>query len=934
MARTVDVYFKGHDKGLGLAIKDVKAELAALRDTAINVKVDVDDAKLDKLKADINSLSNKRVRAGVDVDQAGLTTLKANLNTLANKSVKVRVDTETAQLTALKAQLASLGDKTVTVRVRRLGDTSLGNGFNDREVRIRGMITNLATLETQLRTLTRDRIVNLRLNYNTSQFAQLTQMLSRLAGAGGSLGGGALSGIGSMLGGIVSAATSAVGALLLVSTAASAAAVAAGAIPIALTGALGAVAGAAGAMGAAVTGGLGAAVAALAVLGNEELKNKATSTFDAIGNSLKNIAQGAAPALERFFDALPAAFERMRPALERITAGVGDLVDHLTGQLPAIADQLGPALEKAFNAGVPHLKNLVNNLPRLTEAFGNFMSKLGDPAVVDAANRFWQKLPGLIEGVGNAIPKVAQGFSDLMGWIDAGNLDPFIQGFKDLWQQLSSADWSGTIDSIADLANTWGEFMSSIDGQTVADSITAIATAFDGVLTAGLAVKDTLGGIWDVISPKNVVGEFREMAHALLGMLRDTFGNLPFIGDDITEAIDAALGKLGPVKFKATPEIDKVGVEKLDVTPGPKIKVDVEPQWSGFKAPPELPKVKVDIDTDSHKIPVAVEVQPFKLDIPDKQKVMVEVEAQPFKLDIPDKQKVMVDVDTAGAREKVHNIVSGVTLEVPVTVAMKGDGFDKIKQTAVSAVEIPLRYGPLPPMPAVPNPPPVTVPIDFGPLPPLPAIPAPPPVVITVDVSAAQAAVAQMGSAGRAAGQAFASGVASAQGAVSGAAAGLGAAAQAGVAGISLFSEGAAAGNSFARGLRSANGAVASAARSLGATAKANKGYYKGLKGIAADRVMLIENGQAMAQGFIRGLEGQRGQLIAASRQLAADVRGAFDSDVTPRIGLAGGYQMQQSVTVHVEAGTAADPVTVGREIRDYLDAYAGAVNRSGAISA
>ncbi|WP_432793942.1 hypothetical protein [Rhodococcus ruber] len=228
----------------------------------------------------------------------------------------------------------------------------------------------------------------------------------------------------------------------------------------------------------------------------------------------------------------------------------------------------------------------------------------------------------------------------------------------------------------------------------------------------------------------------------------------------------------------------------------------------------------------------------------------------------------------------------------------------------------------------------VEIGLQFGPLPPLPAITPPPPVPITIDISAAQAAVAQMGSAGRAAGQAFASGVASAAGAASSAAASLGAAAKAAAGGFSLYSEGASMGSSFARGLRSASGEVAAAARSLGATAKANKGYYKGLHGIAADRIMLIENGQAMVDGFVRGMTGQRAQLIATARQLATDVRGAFDSDVVPRIGLAGGYDMRQNVLVTVEAGTAADPVTVGRQILDYVDAYAGAVNRSVVISA
>ncbi|MDO1481407.1 hypothetical protein [Rhodococcus ruber] len=944
MARTVDVYFKGHDKGLGLAIKDAKAELDKLRDTAINVRVDVDDAKLTKLKGDLDALSSKRVRVGVDVDAAALTTLKANLNTLGSKSVRVKVDVDgAAQVTKLRQELAALSDKSVTVRVRRVGDTNIGTGFNDREVRLTAKIVNIAAVEAQLTALTRDRTVDIRLNINQSQLQVLGNALSRLASIGGSLGGGALSSVGSMLGGIVSAAGSAVGALAMVTTAASAAAVAAGAVPLALAGAMGAVTAAAGAMAAGVTGGMAAVGAALAVMWNPDLKAKMDSTFEGIKGHMKEIANRLAPAMSRMFDALHPAFDRLAPSLERITDGVSGLIDHLSGKLPEIADQLGPALEKAFAAGVPHIKNLINNLPRLTEAFGNFMSQFGDPAVVEAANRVWSSLPGAIESVGEAIPKVAKGFNDLMGWIDAGNLDPFIQGFKDLWNELSSADWSGTIDSIANLANTWGEFMSSIDGQSVADGITVIATALDGVLTAGMAVKNTLDGIWDTISPKNVAGEFRELAHAMLGMIRDTFGNLPFIGDDIRKAVDAALGKLGNVKLKIEPDMPKV-FKSPDAANGPKIKVTPEIDWSGagtkgpgntFKSQrvtivPEVAPFKLDIPP-KQKVLVDVEQSaPFKLDIPPKQKVLVEVEqAAGFKLDIPPKQKVLVEPDPSG----FFNFAPPQPPPVKVKVLADTSGLSAdidAKTKVYKTVEVPLKFGPLPPMPTPPTGQAVEIPLQFGPLPALPAIPPPPPVPITVDISQALAAVGQMGAAGAAAGQAFASGVGSASGAVSSAAAGLGAAAQSAASGFSLYSEGAAMGSSFARGLSSAQGEVASAARSLGATAKANKGYYRGLKGMAADRVMLVENGQAMVGGFVRGLRSQRAQVIDASRTLARDVRRHFDADVAPRIGVAGRVGVEQNLTVHVTAGVGGDPVRVGQEIRKYLDGYVQAVGTAG----
>ncbi|EHK80488.1 hypothetical protein, partial [Rhodococcus pyridinivorans] len=162
----------------------------------------------------------------------------------------------------------------------------------------------------------------------------------------------------------------------------------------------------------------------------------------------------------------------------------------------------------------------------------------------------------------------------------------------------------------------------------------------------------------------------------------------------------------------------------------------------------------------------------------------------------------------------------------------------------------------------------------------------------------------------------------------------LAAAAAAGVGAVDLSAQGRAAGASFAAGLRSQTGAVASAARALGAAAKANKGHYRGLRGMAADRIMLVENGEAMVAGFINGMNSQRAELVTTARQLATDVRGEFSANVVPRIGVEGAMKMNQQVYVQVDAGTAADPVTVGREIRDYLDAYSFAVNRAEAVRA
>ncbi len=73
----------------------------------------------------------------------------------------------------------------------------------------------------------------------------------------------------------------------------------------------------------------------------------------------------------------------------------------------------------------------------------------------------------------------------------------------------------------------------------------------------------------------------------------------------------------------------------------------------------------------------------------------------------------------------------------------------------------------------------------------------------------------------------------------------------------------------------------------------------------------MFDDGASMVEGLIAGMDSQRDELEAAAAQLADDVRSAFAPEVLPRIGVAGAFDMNQTVSVQVEAGTAADPVTV-----------------------
>lgn len=716
-----------------------------LRPREIDVDVDVNRTAFDRFLRDMDRADKDFV---VRVALLGDTDVG---DRFSDQSIGVRLDIQNAG--AFNAQMATLTrprqvDVNVNVDQSQLGALGALGAVQNRTVDIRANLTNAGQVEAQLAALTRDRTVNIDVDVNHSQIHQAISAMMQLGSIGmsvlGSLGsafssfgssaGSATSVLGHVrtgFGGVAAAAGLAVQALGGVTTAAIAAGAAAGGIPIALAGAMGAVSAAVGAMAAGVTGGMAAVMASLSVMWNGDLKSKMDSTFEGIKGHMTEIVNRLAPAMGRMFDALHPAFDRLAPSLERITDGVSGLIDHLTGKLPAIADQLGPALEKAFQAGVPHMQNLIDNLPRLTESFGNFMSQLGDPQVVQAAQRMWSMLPGAIEKVGEVIPKVAKGFNELMGWIDAGNLDPFIQGFKDLWNELSSADWSGVVDSAKGLADAFGGFLSSIDGQAVADTIMGITHALDGVLTTATQVSNALSSVWDVIGPKNVLDEVPEMfdrfTRSLLGKLRSFAELIPDAlgGDRIRDAIDGLIDDLPDVtfEFKVQPRMDKLKVMKDLENLGPgKIKVTPEIDWtgSGFKGPDNTFK--------SIKVKVEPEVQPFKLDIPPKQKVLVDIEARPFKLDIPPKQKVMVDVQQT----------PGFKLDVPaktkVMVEPDGSGFFnfrppqpppvKVKVLADTAgfsadvdaktkvyktVTVPIAYGPMPPFPALPTPPAIRV---------------------------------------------------------------------------------------------------------------------------------------------------------------------------------------------------------------------------------
>ncbi|WP_037164950.1 hypothetical protein [Rhodococcoides fascians] len=807
---TVDIYFDGHENGLRTAIQKVKADLQSLRNQKIEVKVDTDTGELSRLRRDLDTLRDRTVTVDVELRNAGALAELAAFDA-ARGNATMSLDLDTGAAAAELAAFIAAVPRSVTINL---------------DVDTAGAAAELAAF----------RLALLALNNDTIDLGSVSRTASR--------GVTALGGAASSSAPMIAAAAVALAPLISGAAGASVFAVAAG---------LGAVTAAAGAMSVGFGGALAAIPIASAATSQKVVDHFTFMKNDVI-ETMKEISAPVQEPLVNLATAVGAAFHQIRPSLDVVTAGAARLVDELSGSMPAIAAQLGPAMEQAFGAAEPHIKNLISNIPSYVAAIGNFAGKLGDPAIVQGAQRVFGMIPGIIDGAGDSLVSMANGFQNVMSYLDSGALDGFTTGVGALFDELGSTDWSGTIDGISDMANSFGELAGSIDGDSISGAIEGITSditkftnAAKDIGTAASAFGDFLQGVGDSAVNFGEVSGLNSFGDEINSFL-DSIGLIEWDGPkvqanpdltSVTPMLDNILGALGqgppvtlpPAEQPVIPVFDDLGLAPAI----PPVEVPLEP---GPMPPPPPPIEPVKIETQAELTNLA----------------------QP---DIPP-LKVPVEYDTTG--------IGTLTIAAPE---------------------------------------PIKVPVEI--------LPPPPPDMsaFTVDLTAQ----------GAAAGATFAAGLAGSAGAVAGAAASMAAAAQ--NVSVDLSGQGAAAGASFAAGIRSQAGAVAAAAAELGRIAAANKGHYKGRKGIAADRIMLIPHGQAMVKGFIGGMQSQKSDLINAAQGLARDVYTAFDDDLVPNIGLAGGMDIRQKVVVQVEAGLMADPVKIGREVRDVLDQYAGAVGGS-----
>lgn len=641
---------------------------------------------------------------------------------------------------------------------------------------------------------------------------------------------------------------------------------------------------ASGAVGAgifAVAGALGAVTAAAGALSV------------GFGAAVAAIPIAAAAASDQVRDHFSFMADDVVSTMKEIAVPLQQPLVNLATALGAAFHQIRPNLE-AITTGVGGLVDeLAGKMPAIAAAVGPALQKMFEgavphirnmidnmPALIDSFGQFASKLadPAIVEGAQRVfanLPDMISGAGDaLVGLADGFNS---VMGYLD----------SGALDGFTSGIGTFIDNLQGTDWSGVTSGLSEMANSFGSFLanidTANLATN--ISGITSALS---------ELTNVASGVTSAFQGADDWVRN-LSDQVNADAFQIVPDDFanKINGFLDSIGA--IDWQP----EVNVEPQFSTPGGVNPLDTLNGALGGAPLEVPATVDIQPLA-------------------------PGEMPPIPLIGNVETVTPPTTALPpIPLPATV-------ENVEQPTVplNPVEIPATIADVDVN--VPNIPPLKVPVEYdtaalGTL----TIQPPPPVPITLEVIPPDlsAVNVDLTAQGAAAGASFAAGLAGSAGAVAAAAASMAAAAQS--VSVDLSAQGAAAGASFAAGIASQAGAVAAAAANLGAVAAANKGVYRGRRGIAADRIMLIPHGQAMVKGFIGGMESQKGDLVRASQHLAADVYKAFDDELVPNIGLSGGATMTQKVYVKVEAGLVSDPVKTGRAVADVLNQYAGAAGRA-----
>ena len=518
----------------------------------VQIKADADTREIDQVVAQLNALRDKRLKVKVDVDDADLNRLKQ----ISNARVKVEVND--SALDALKTRLRAMRNERVVVNV----DVRERNNFadrasravNNRTARINVNLVGVEAAEARLDRLARNRTIRMNIDVDGAALVAIVAALERLSDLGDL--GARLGRIGDGVGGVARSGGALAGAApAIIALAPAIGVLASGAIGTGvygLAGALGAVSLAAGGLGSAVTIGIGA-IPIAAAAASQEVKDHFKFMANDVVTTMKEIAVPLQQPLINLATSVGAAFHQMRPNLEAITAGTAELVNHLSGKLPQIAAELGPALQRAFEAGVPHVKNLINIMPELIRGFGDLMSSIGQPEVVEAFNRALEALPGILTKAGEGIETLAGGFNNIMGFLDSGKMDGFTEGIGTFFDNLGNTDWSGLADSVAEAGNAFGDFMANIDTDNLASNLTGLA---DGITELTNAASGIVGAFQGA---DNALADFSEKVNNI---------DVQLVSDDWANDLNSVLDHFGLIDWDG-PEIQanpNVNVTPIDMT--------------------------------------------------------------------------------------------------------------------------------------------------------------------------------------------------------------------------------------------------------------------------------------------------------------------------------------------------------------------------------
>lgn len=525
----------GNLRNLNNADRDVVRQMMArrerLKDLAFRANIEVDDNELMRLVREFDNRQGT-IRFDFDYDRAAINQIQRDLDRVNRRdknTVRLDVDVDRAgawrevrdlvdDIESLSPEIrlgpvgrARQGLDNFTNSVRNYRDAFRDGDSRNRisrdidgigraaRVGMQGVLAFGSGLNAAMGAMTRGIPV---VGATLRAFASLPEKMSKVGGSFGKIGGAAGGAVGSVIS--LGAALAALGTLGVLGSGA----ITGGAYATAA--ALGAVVGVA----SGITALAGAALAAPFVYFAAQAPEVSQAFKDLstnVSDSMKNISKVVEPSMKRMATSLQGAFDIATPSLERMAEGTGQLLDDLGGKLPAISRAMGPALEKAFAAGATHLNTIASALPDISTAMGSFFDKMNSPAVQKAAQKFWGAMPGLIERTGSAIEGAASGFNKITDFLGSAELEPMRKGLSGIVDELASTDWTSASSGIANAMNSFGRFLSQVEGENVSQFIGGIADGFANLTQ--VATNINLDGIF-----AGVAGAFEGFTKVIEGV--------------------------------------------------------------------------------------------------------------------------------------------------------------------------------------------------------------------------------------------------------------------------------------------------------------------------------------------------------------------------------------------------------------------------------